>query len=120
MARSIAMPGLCDARRREKRVDEAIRVGLRVHVRTERAKAECARVAQRVRRLEELRKNGVTTDCETVLADIKARDSRDMSRQDAPLIAAQDAKVIDTSDLTIDQSTERAVTLIQAALGDID
>ena len=72
------------------------------------------------RRLEELRENGLTIDYETVLADVKARDARDMSRKDAPLIAAQDAKVIDTSDLTIDQSTERAVTLIQAALSDID
>ena len=72
------------------------------------------------RRLEELLENGVTIDYETVLADVKARDARDMSRKDAPLIAAQDAKVIDTSDLTIDQSTEHAVTLTQAALRDID
>ena len=68
------------------------------------------------RRFEELRENGVATDYETVLADVKARDARDMSRQDAPLIAAPDAEVIDTSNLTIFQSTERAVTLIEAAL----
>jgi cytidylate kinase len=72
------------------------------------------------RRLEELRENGVTINYETVLADLKARDARDMSRQDAPLIAAQDAEVIDTSDLTITKSTERAVTLIEAALNLID
>ena len=72
------------------------------------------------RRLEELRENGVTIDYEIVLADIKARDARDMSRHDAPLIAAQEAKVIDTSDLTIDQSTELAVNLIEAALSEID
>ena len=71
------------------------------------------------RRLEELRENGVTIDYETVLADVKARDARDMSRKDAPLIAALDAKVIDTSDLTIYQSTKRAITLIEAALKDI-
>ena len=72
------------------------------------------------RRLEELHENGVTIDYKTVLAEVKARDARDMSRQDAPLIAARDAKVIDTSDLTIYQSTKRAVTLIQAALKNID
>ena len=72
------------------------------------------------RRLEELRENGVTINYETVLADLKARDARDMSRRDAPLIAAQDAEVIDTSDLTITKSTERAVTLIEAALNLID
>ena len=71
------------------------------------------------RRFEELRENGLNIDYETVLADVKARDARDMSRQDAPLIAAWDAKVIDTSDLTIYQSTERAMTLIEAALKDI-
>ena len=72
------------------------------------------------RRFEELRENGLNIDYETVLADVMARDARDMSRQDAPLIAARDAKVIDTSDLTIYQSTERAMTLIEAALKDID
>ena len=72
------------------------------------------------RRFEELRENGLTIDYETVLADVEARDARDMSRPDAPLIAARDAKVIDTSDLTIYQSTKRAITLIEAALKDID
>ena len=72
------------------------------------------------RRLEELHGNGVSIDYETVLADIKARDARDMSRQDAPLIAAQDAKVIDTSALTIDQATERAVALIEEAHNNIE
>lgn len=72
------------------------------------------------RRLEELHGNGVSIDYETVLADIKARDARDMSRQDAPLIAAQDAKVIDTSALTIDQAIERAVALIEEAHNNIE
>ena len=72
------------------------------------------------RRLQELRENGVSIDYETVLADLKARDARDISRQNAPLIAAQDAKVIDTSALTIDQATERAMTLIEAALNNIE
>ena len=72
------------------------------------------------RRLEELRENGVTINYETVLADLKARDARDMSRRDAPLIAAQDAEVIDTSDLTANQSAERAVALITAALNNLD
>ena len=72
------------------------------------------------RRLQELRENGVSIDYETVLADLKARDARDISRQNAPLIAAQDAKVIDTSDLTIGQATERAVALVEAALSNIE
>lgn len=71
------------------------------------------------RRFEELCKRSAPIDYETVLADVMARDARDMSRQDAPLIAAKDAKVIDTSNLTIYQSTERAVQLIKVALNDI-
>ena len=71
------------------------------------------------RRFEELQESDASIVYETVLAEVKARDARDMSRQDAPLIAAKDAKVIDTSDLTIDQSTERAVKLIRKALDDL-
>ena len=72
------------------------------------------------RRFEELRDNGASIDYETVMTDIKARDARDVSRQEAPLIAAKDAKVINTSDLTIEQSTKRALTLIESAFKDID
>ena len=71
------------------------------------------------RRFEELRGNGAFIDYEKVLTDLKARDARDMSRQDAPLVAANDAKIIDTSDLTIEQSNERAVKLTQMALDDL-
>ena len=72
------------------------------------------------RRFEELRDNGASIDYETVMTDIKARDARDMSRQEAPLIVAKDATVINTSDLTIEQSTKRALTLIESAFKDID
>ena len=72
------------------------------------------------RRFEELLDNGASINYETVMTDIKARDAQDMSRQEAPLTAAKDAKVIDTSDLTIEQSTKRALTLIESALKDID
>lgn len=49
-----------------------------------------------------------------VLAEVRERDARDMGRADAPLRAAEDAVVIDTSDLPIAEAVERAVALISA------
>jgi len=46
---------------------------------------------------------------------VKARDARDMSRKDAPLVAAEDARVIDTTALDIGQSIEKAIAFIRAA-----
>lgn len=43
-----------------------------------------------------------------VLADVEARDARDSSRSDAPLVTAEDAIVIDTSDLSIEAALTQA------------
>ena len=43
-----------------------------------------------------------------VLADVEARDARDSSRSDAPLVTAEDAIVIDTSDLSIETALAQA------------
>lgn len=51
-----------------------------------------------------------------VLAEVRERDARDMGRADAPLRAAEDALVIDTSDLTIDEAVARAVAAVAARL----
>ena len=47
-----------------------------------------------------------------VLADVIARDIRDAERTTAPMIAAQDAIIIDTSDMTIAQAVAAAVAYI--------
>ncbi len=49
------------------------------------------------RRVEELRERGAPAIYETVLQDLKERDARDSSRRTAPLSAAADAIVIDTT-----------------------
>jgi cytidylate kinase len=67
------------------------------------------------RRFEELSDKGAVTDFETVLADVKARDERDSSRATAPLVAADDAVLIDTSDLSIDAAIAAAVAAVAAA-----
>ena len=55
-------------------------------------------------------------DAAEVLAQVKERDARDMGRADAPLRAAEDAVVIDTSELNIDAAVAQAVALVQARL----
>ena len=46
---------------------------------------------------------------EDVLADIRSRDARDSTRATAPLVAASDAVVIDTSDMDIAQAVAAAI-----------
>jgi cytidylate kinase len=51
-----------------------------------------------------------------VLAEVKERDARDMGRADAPLRAAEDALVIDTSELGIDEAVARAIAAVTGRL----
>jgi CMP/dCMP kinase len=68
------------------------------------------------RRLAELRQQGATAIYEDVLQDMKQRDARDTERRAAPLIAAPDAILIDTTTLDADAVFERASNLIARAL----
>ena len=70
------------------------------------------------RRYDELGGGASGTDFETVLAEVRARDARDMGRADAPLVAAADAVVIDTSALSIEAAVARAADAVAAALAD--
>lgn len=47
-----------------------------------------------------------------VLAQVKERDARDMARADAPLKAAEDAVVIDTSGMTVEEAVEAASAVV--------
>jgi cytidylate kinase len=49
-----------------------------------------------------------------VLAEVRERDARDTGRADAPLRAAADALVIDTTDLSIDAAVAAAIAAVQA------
>ncbi len=66
------------------------------------------------RRCAELQGKGHDVTLEEVLADVTARDARDMGRADAPLRAAADAVEIDTSDMKIADAVAAAVALIKA------
>ncbi len=52
-----------------------------------------------------------------VLAEVIARDARDMNRAEAPLRPAADAVLIDTSSLSIDEAVARAAALVAARRG---
>lgn len=56
---------------------------------------------------------GRASDIGQIRADIEARDMNDQSRETAPLRAADDAHVIDTTGLSIDEVVEQIVTLAE-------
>lgn len=66
------------------------------------------------RRHRELLERGVETSYEAVLADVHERDERDSGRSTAPMIAAEDAVLIDTSALTIEEAVAAAVAAVEA------
>ena len=66
------------------------------------------------RRWLELQKRGMETPFEEVLRDIEYRDKQDSSRAAAPLKAAEDAVVIDSSDMAFDAVVEAVAGLILA------
>lgn len=65
------------------------------------------------RRYKELAAKDPATDYETVLADVKERDQRDSERATAPLKPADDAVIIDTSSLSIDDAISAALAAIK-------
>ena len=56
------------------------------------------------RRVLQLEEKGVTEDYEKVLQEIRYRDEQDMNRETAPLRQAEDAVLLDTTDLSYDES----------------
>ena len=65
------------------------------------------------RRLDELLQRGESTSYETILNSMRRRDRIDSTRALAPLKAADDAVIIDTNDLTIEQVLEKVRSLLQ-------
>ena len=64
------------------------------------------------RRWQELRQHDAQVSLGDVLADLKARDQRDSARATAPMRAAQDAHLLDTSDLSIEEAFAVALALV--------
>ena len=64
------------------------------------------------RRYKELIEKGTDTDFETVLSDIKLRDHQDETRAASPLKKADDAVLLDTSELSFDESVASVLDII--------
>lgn len=69
------------------------------------------------RRLEELLGKDHETDFETVLADLQTRDARDSARATAPLKPAEDAVLLDTTNMSIDEAVAAACAEVRKVLG---
>ena len=52
-----------------------------------------------------------------MLGQLRQRDARDASRADAPMIKADDAIELDTSDMSVDEAVREAIKLVDAKLG---
>lgn len=72
--------------------------------------------ARAERRYAQLKEKGLDVSIARLLSDIKARDERDSSRSTAPLVAADDALVLDSTTLSIQQVYEKAIDFIQSRL----
>jgi 3-phosphoshikimate 1-carboxyvinyltransferase len=61
------------------------------------------------RRYKQLISKGISTTLLSLRADLEARDARDTSRAVAPLRSAEDAQLLDNSDLTVEKSIDRVL-----------
>jgi cytidylate kinase len=69
------------------------------------------------RRSAELKARGLDVHYADVLADIHARDERDIGRAAAPLVMAPDAVLLDTSDMGVGEAIEAAIAAVEAVRG---
>ncbi|MSS63356.1 (d)CMP kinase [Velocimicrobium porci] len=66
-----------------------------------------------LRRYKELVEKGVTCDLDEIEKDIIARDEQDMNREVSPLKKAEDAILVDSSNMTIDEVVERIIDIFR-------
>lgn len=73
--------------------------------------------ARAERRFREMQAQGRAVALADIAADLEARDARDRSRAEAPLVAASDAVLLDTSDLGRDDAIAAAIAIVRKAAG---
>ncbi len=74
-----------------------------------------ASVAARAdRRFREMQASGRAVSLAEISADLEARDKRDRERSEAPLLAADDSVLLDTSDLDRDAAIAAAIAIVEA------
>lgn len=73
--------------------------------------------ARAARRCRELAQRGTPVAYEDVLSDMRRRDEKDRTRAAAPLRQAEDAVVLDTSELDFEDSAQALLRLIRESIG---
>ncbi len=68
------------------------------------------------RRYKELKDKGESPDLDKIKKDIEERDYRDSHRDEAPLKQADDAVLVDTSDMSIEEVTDRLIEIIKSKI----
>lgn len=69
----------------------------------------CSAEARAQRRLKQLKEKGISSNISDLVRDLKERDERDMNRATAPLRAAEGARVLDSSHLTLDETVSQVL-----------
>lgn len=69
------------------------------------------------RRTEEIRSRGGDADYGSVLEDLRRRDERDLNRAQSPLRVADDATLLDTTDIGIEAAFQAAREIVDKAIG---
>ena len=67
------------------------------------------------RRWRQLVSQGEAVGLDEILADILRRDERDGARADSPMVAAHDAVLLDTTEMTIEAAADAARRIVEAA-----
>ena len=75
--------------------------------------------ARAERRWMEMRARGDPRTLEEITEDLRRRDQRDRTRAEAPLRAADDAVVLETSEMTAEVAIAKAIELVKAARGNL-
>ncbi len=67
--------------------------------------------ARAQRRCKQLKEKGISANLATLMQDMEARDARDRTRSNAPLVAAPDAHTVDSSNLSIEATVDAVLGL---------
>ena len=82
---------------------------------------QIADVSERAkRRTAEYHAQGIDVTFEEVLADLAQRDSNDMNRTHSPLVKAEDAVVLDTSHLSVDEAVALIIPMVQERISRLE
>lgn len=69
------------------------------------------------RRFLQLKAQGLDVNLDQIIKDLEERDRRDRERKQAPLVPAQDAVIIDSSDLCVEEVVDRILALLPPEIG---